>query len=496
MASKEALLFEGSNLTGSSRTSLDSYLVYLDSQTDESSGLENLRTTVISAETSWFFLGKDYTDVDEEHFYKCDLIYKKLVLKIHQIGAVSEFKGREDRGYAAEDFTDVSTMATLCMAVFGALLDRLAALKDRHENKSVRLVKKILNTVCIKAFVLCAEHADEHLWTSEQSMSASDSLLGQILRSSECMTIVDFLNCQQDSRFHAVLLELKSRLSKSTWKINPAAKHVFSWCVFNVKSPQLGDQLSLVLPPMLLLVDDFQIDHKCLGVLLLQHLMDNTSRTELSWYGRAHVIFDALRQQMYTHNAKLVRMLHPCLLGILRVVEVSPVKCTAVRKENRYDEVLRQILTDMELEDKLVLRRAYVEHLPCLLEEMGITAVRHLVQLLRVISAYLEVYDGPQEICRLGTFAVLKAVILVTWPRMSVHCGDILQCLLKFIYDVSVDQGLTPDDVSTRLIMKAMECLQLLKCACPDVMQELVGKLEEITLNDTWDRCIKELLIA
>lgn len=478
---------------------MKSYLTCLHecSGADVCSCLEDLRNTLIHAETSWFVMGEDSIEVDEEQLNKYAELYSNLASRIHQIGALREFKGREDRGYDAEDFSGVATTATLCMTVFCSLFDKLVELKESHENKSAHLVMKALNTVYIKAFMLCTEHMQEHLWTSEHSMSTADALIGRILKASECTTVVKFLNCHQDgtSHFHAVLLELKPKLSKSTWKINPAAKYVFSWCVCKIGSPQLGDHLPLVLPPMLLLVDDFQIEYKRLGVSLLKHLIENTSRTELSWYGRAQVIFDALQHQMYTHDATLVHLLHPCLLGILRVVETSPVKCTTMRKENRYDEILRRILTDMELEDKLVLRRAYVEHLSCFLEEMGITAVRHLVQLLRVISAYLEVYDGPKEWCRLGTLDLLKAVIVVTWPRMSFYCADILKCLLKFIYDVSVDESLTPNDVSTRLVTKAMECLQLLKSACPQVVLELTGKLDEITLNETWDRCVKELLV-
>ena len=502
MASTEDLKFEGSRTRSTDilQTSLKSYLTNLHgrSKADVQSCLEDLHNTVIHAETSWFFLGENLpeADVDEEHVEKCAKLLSSLASRVHQIGAVREFRGREDRGYNAEDFSGVATTATLCMTVFGSLFDRLVELKESHQDMCTHLVKKVLGTVSIKAFMLCAEHTQKHLWTSEQSMSASDSLIGRILKTTECTTVAEFLNCHQYGacRFHAVLLELKPKLSKSTWKINPAAKHVFSWCVRKIGSPKLGDQLPLVLPPMLLLVDDFQIEHKRLGVSLLKHLIDNTSRTELLWYGHAQVIFDALQHQMYTHDATLVHLLHPCLLGILRVVETSPVKCAVMRKENRYDEILRRILTDMELEDKLVSRRAYVEHLPCFLEEMGITAVRHLLQLLRVISAYLEVYDGPNELCRLQTLDLLKVVIVTTWPRMSFYCADILKCLLKFIYDVSVDESLTPDDVSTTLIMKAMGCLQLLKNACPQVMRELMGKLDEITLNETWDRCVKELL--
>ena len=508
MASQEHLSCEGSCLSLAAKpASLKSYVKYLESgeswRVDASSRLETFHAAVVNADASWFYLGEDCSKIDGEKFINfecgCVELYTNLASIIQQSGAVREFKDREDRGYHADDFSGVPARAILCMKVFGAILGRLVEEKNSCEDNAksgARLMRKVLNVVSIGAFMLCLEHAEDHLWTSEQSMCASSSQIGQILRSTECTTVGDFLGCHQggSSRFLTALLELKPKLSKSTWKINPAAIETFAWCVFNVRSSELAEQLELVLPPMLLLVDDFQVEHKCLGIRLLHHLTDNTSRTQLSWHGRARVIFDALRHQMYTHDATLVQLLHPCLLAVLRVVDATPGKGVSARKENCYDEVLRQILTDMELEDKLVLRRAYVEKLPRLLGVMGINVVRHLVQLLRVVSAYLEIHDGPEELSRLATLDVLKTVIVVAWPRMSFYCGDILKCLLKLMYDVTVDPSQTPDDVSAELVTKTMECLQLLKRACPDEMRRLSEKLGEITLNDTWDRRIREMI--
>ena len=507
-ASKEHLSCEGSSLSTAAKTTpLKSYLEDLESgeswRTDASSRLENLYAAVVNADAPWFYLGEDCSKIDGEKWinFECSCVelYTDLTSIIQQIGVVMEFTGREDRGYHADDFSAVPARAILCMKVFDAILGRLVEEKNSCEDKAengARLMRKLVNAVSIRAFMLCLEHAEDHLWTSEQSTCASGSLIGQILRSTECTTVGDFLGYHQSgtSRFHTALLELKPKLSKSTWKMNPAAIEIFGWCVFNVGSSELANQLQLVLPPMLLLVDDFQVEHKCLGVRLLHHLTDKTSRTELSWHGRAQVIFDALRHQMYTHDTTLVRLLHPCLLAVLRVVEASPAKGVSPRKDNCYDEVLRQLLTDMELEDKLVMRRAYVEHLPRLLRDMGVNVVCHLVQLLRVVSAYLEIHDGPEEMSRLGALDMLKTVIVVAWPRMSFYCGDIVKCLLKLMYDVTVDPSLASDDVSMELVTKATECLQLLKRACPDEMQRLLGKLGEITLNNRWDKCIRDII--
>lgn len=56
-------------------------------------------------------------------------------------------------------------------------------------------------------------------------------------------------------------------------------------------------------------------------------------------------------------------MVLPCLLDLLSVLE-KPCGCTdAPRRPNRYDEVFQLMLTHMEMEHKLALRRVYAHNL-------------------------------------------------------------------------------------------------------------------------------------
>lgn len=101
------------------------------------------------------------------------------------------------------------------------------------------------------------------------------------------------------------------------------------------------------------------------------------------------------------------------------------------------------MLTHMEPEHRLLLRRTYARNLPafvgrwapgllacpspqlCLLSvfafvlRLGILSVRHWKRLERVIVGYLEVYDGPEEEARLKILETLKLLMQHTWPRYT-----------------------------------------------------------------------------
>lgn len=133
-----------------------------------------------------------------------------------------------------------------------------------------------------------------------------------------------------------------------------------------------------------------------------------------------------------------------CLLDLFPVLEKGlHWKGDAARATTHCDEVLQLILTHMEPEHRLLLRRTYARNLPVFvrrqvrepqvwphssslspwcqvfsfLSRLGILTVRHLKRLERVIIGYLEVYDGPEEEARLKILETLKLLMQYAWPR-------------------------------------------------------------------------------
>ncbi|XP_062310816.1 TELO2-interacting protein 2-like [Osmerus eperlanus] len=96
-------------------------------------------------------------------------------------------------------------------------------------------------------------------------------------------------------------------------------------------------------------------------------------------YNRAEVLYHALFNQLYTSEAPLIQVVLPCLLNALPVLEKSPALTVASRRLNRYDTVLRLVLSHMEVEHKLPLRRVYAGILPLFIDRWAACICLHAV---------------------------------------------------------------------------------------------------------------------
>lgn len=149
-----------------------------------------------------------------------------------------------------------------------------------------------------------------------------------------------------------------------------------------------------------------------------------------------------------------------CLLDLFPVLEKGlHWKGDVARPTTHCDEVLQLILTHMEPEHRILLRRTYARNLPAFVKRLGILTVRHMKRLERVIIGYLEVYDGPEEEARLKILETLKLLMQYTWPRIPCRLVVFLKALLKLICDVARDPTLTPEPVKNALLQEATDCL-------------------------------------
>ncbi|EPY73325.1 hypothetical protein CB1_015160014 [Camelus ferus] len=164
--------------------------------------------------------------------------------------------------------------------------------------------------------------------------------------------------------------------------------------------------------------DDYQTENRILGVRCLHHIVLNVPAADLLQYNRAQVVYHALFNHLYTPEHHLIQAVLPCLLDLFPILEKAlHWKGGAARPTTHCDEVLQLVLTHMEPEHRLLLRRTYARNLPAFVKRLGILTVRHLKRLERVIVGYLEVYDGPEEEARLKILETLKLLMQYTWPR-------------------------------------------------------------------------------
>ncbi|XP_058526455.1 TELO2-interacting protein 2 [Ochotona princeps] len=354
-----------------------------------------------------------------------------------------------------------------------------------------------LRHVAGPVYLFAVTHGAERPWSSPESRAVAAEALASLLRAAGCSSVAGFLRgetAEDRGRFGGILGLLRPQLNKDSWKKNPAVKHIFSWTLQQVTRPWLSQHLEGVLPPSLLISDDYQTENKILGVRCLQHIVLNVPAADLLQYNRAEVLYHAIFNHLYAPEHQLIEAVLPCLLDLFPVLEKGlQWKGEASRPTTHCDAVLQLVLTHMEPEHRILLRRTYARNLPAFVRRLGILTVRHMKRLERVILGYLEVYDGPEEEARLKILETLKLVMQCTWPRVPCRLVVFLKALLKLICDVARDPSLTPEPVKSALLQEATECLIILDHCSHGQVKILLAKVLQSCEDHKVVSCLRKV---
>ncbi|XP_067857214.1 TELO2-interacting protein 2 [Heptranchias perlo] len=453
--------------------------------------VEDVRDLFLQAHPHWLLGDRCQSDTS-------DIVqtYIDLMAALTQYSGLPRSETESSEQLHDTTYNTIPGRACSVAHAFQLLLDKLSARPEQATcNFTAVSPDSVLKAILPHLVVFCATHCQEKPWTNAASRLAADELLAAAVPAAGCKTVTELLcGTQEEGRgaLGAVLQLMKPQMNKNTWKLNPATKHVFRWLLQRVRRPWLAEHLDVVLPPSLLFSDDYRTENKILGVRCLQHIIDNVPAAELLQYNRAQVVYHALYNHLYTPEASLIQNVLSCLLDLLPLLE-KPHVTRGQQRANRYDKVFCLILTHMEVEDKIPLRRVYAKHLPVFTERLGILVVRHLKRLQRVILGYLEVYDGPEEAARLCVLQAFQSMIQQAWPRMSMRLEVLLKSLLKFIYDVATDQSPTPPRVREELLQDATRCLILLNRCCERKVTVLLEGVRQSCENATVLDCLQRV---
>ncbi|EHB06054.1 hypothetical protein GW7_09273 [Heterocephalus glaber] len=400
---------------------------------------------------------------------------------------------KEEEG-EGNGYSEVAEKAAEIGLVFLKLLGKV---EDAKNSLVCPAWKTGLRHLAGPVYVFAVTHSLEQPWTSPRSREVAGQVLAFLLQITECSSVAGFLcgeNEEDKRRFTVILGLLKPTLNKESWKNNPAVKHVFSWTLQQVTRPWLNQHLERILPPSLLISDDYQTENKILGVRCLHHIVLNVPVADLLQYNRAQVLYHAIFNHLYMPEYHLIEAVLLCLLDLFPVLEKAQHwKGDAARTTTHCDEVLQLILTHMEPEHRLLLRRTYARNLPAFVRRLGILTVRHLKRLERVIIGYLEVYDGPEEEARLKILETLKLVMQYSWPRISCRLVVLLKALLKLICDVARDPSLTPEPVKNALLQEATDGLILLDRCSRGQVKDLLARTLLSCTDTTVVSCIRRV---
>uniref|UniRef100_H3BHI1 TELO2 interacting protein 2 n=1 Tax=Latimeria chalumnae TaxID=7897 RepID=H3BHI1_LATCH len=454
--------------------------------------LKEIRLLFEKADSQWLF--SDSCQGDTSDTLK---MYSSLVTTLAQFTALP--KCETDSGELSDAvYNTIPEKACGVTAVFLALVHKFELAKDSMSCGELKTsVAFIMKSISVPLFVFACTHCQNKPWTTAESRLLADQLVTTLVQTAGVGCVAELLRGKSEDDkgiFGPILGLMKPDLRKETWKVNPAAKHIFLWMLQQVTRPWLCNYLDSVLPASLMISDDYRNENKILGVCCLHHIILNVPAADLRHCNRSQVIYHALFNHLYTPEADLLQVVLPCLLDLLPVLEKSPQLTGQPRNANRYDDVLQLVLTHMEVEHKIPLRRVYAKNLPLFVEKLGILIVRHMKRLERVIVGYLEVYDGPEEVARLAVLQTLQYIIQHAWPRMGSRLSVLLKSLLRLLYDVSVDSSITPPLVKKALQQEATLCLILLDRCCQRKVKVILEGLQNSCKDAVVLDCIQKVL--
>ncbi|KAM4578038.1 TELO2-interacting protein 2 isoform 2-T2 [Fundulus diaphanus] len=332
-------------------------------------------------------------------------------------------------------------------------------------------------------YLFSVTHLQDQAWTSAASRKAARRLHEALLRAGGWRDSAHLLMGNEDAEdrgiLGGVLGVLQPQLTKDSWCRCEAVKLVFAWTLLQVTRPFLSPFLPRLLPPSLLLNDHYRPENCMLGVRCLHHIVLNTPAADLRQFNRAEVLYQALFKHLYTSDAAIIQPVLSCLLDLLLVLEKPPSSSSSSssRKPCRHDDVLRLVLTHMEAEHKVALRRVYASALPLYVERMGVAVCRHLRRVERVLLGYLEVRDPPEETSRLKMLEALQRTTKEAWPRMACRVDVLLRCLLRLLVDVSSDSSLS-DPVRQQLMDQSSASIRLLDACSQGRLQRLLLQVD------------------
>ncbi|XP_029915380.1 TELO2-interacting protein 2-like isoform X1 [Myripristis murdjan] len=401
----------------------------------------------------------------------------------------------------ASGYRDVPERARPVCSALAALLVRLGRCQSEAGGGASR---SLLHAVAPPCFVFAVTHLQVAPWTSPASRQAAAGLQGALLRAGRWRDPAHFLMGDEEEEegtsrgmLGGVLDVLQPQLNKDTWQHSEAVKFVFSSTLLQVSRPALSPHLPRLLPPALLLSDHYRPENCMLGVRCVHHIVLNTPAAELRQYNRAEVLYQALYKHLYTTEASVIQLVLSCLLDLLLVLEKPPASLAPARpprKPCRHDDVLRLLLTHMEAESKVALRRVYAAALPLYIDRMGVAVCRHLRRVERVLLGYLEVGDPPDETSRLAALTALQRTVEAAWPRMAGRVCVLLRCLLRLLLDVSSDCEPTAA-ARQQLMEQSRVCVALLDRCAHTQLQSLLQQVDSSCVSPDVLSCLATVTV-
>ncbi|KAF1796877.1 hypothetical protein FB192DRAFT_1452449 [Mucor lusitanicus] len=209
---------------------------------------------------------------------------------------------------------------------------------------------------------------------------------------------------------------------------------LLSWLLDNVSPQQLQDNLHLLIPPILIILDDYDVTYKERGVHMVHTMIQKLDPQCISKFGLDNVflesLFKCLSYLSEERDIPLLKAAYPCILDLIATKRQEQVRSSL------YERVFKDgIMTGFSYAgQKIKFLPILLTHIPQLYMAMGSIGVQYLKALIPELCAALSMTSSNnpkiRDINRLAALS-LMAVIKTCWPRIPHYRGSIMQALAK-----------------------------------------------------------------
>ncbi|KAJ8686195.1 hypothetical protein QAD02_021989 [Eretmocerus hayati] len=366
---------------------------------------------------------------------------------------VPSFASKAVRPCATSDYAEYRELLTENLERIILYLDTL--LKNREWKTSKVKIQ------LIKVVVIIGEHSSENVWNTRKATDLLQLVISRMCALFSVQKVSQFLI---DNVFSEVIMFLRPKLMKDSWKSHPAAVVCYEWLLQSVEKPLLRHHLPDVIPTALIILDDYDTNNQKVGLncvsMIMRHCQDNHSLKNLNY---DEVIFYALDQMAYKLDVSLVEDLYSCISNLLKCIEFYQRPSERFRWSRR-DDVIMALLTHMELQTHDDSRIAYATSLKMLLNQQNIG--KWSERLAGIIAEYCEDVNNLMTVdLSLNILSTLLSTYLPIGPNFVT---TIFTSLIKLCCKIT-----SSGECNNELIQKVGSALLLLTNKYSSIGQEL-----------------------
>ena len=358
--------------------------------------------------------------------------------------------------------------------------------------------RKIVKKTCSQLLIFLCGRFGAFSWTNKKLKDECDFLLKFICDITGHKSIKSLFSGNQDDQskvlfrdgiFGIILNNISLVFTKDKWKKNLPWKHSLIWSITKVQYPHLGQYISVVIPKLLLLVDDVVEENKMFGISTLLYTLNNVNASDLNLHNYSQVIYEVLFQQLYSSSDRVYEVTLPCLHKALQFLEPNQ---TIDSVWTLWDKTIEKLIQNIEISNHIKTRRLFLKYLPLFISEMGVNILKHFDLLFKSMHFVSQFPDNEGEQSRLLVLNVFQKLIRNGWVGISrKHETKLLKIHVKIFLDIKFAEYLIEDQKLVDLLFQNM---MLLRACCDNKFDELLREILEKKIDERYTKQLQSVI--